>query len=123
MITNSLLLLDPWSVSYSPSVSVDVVVTSQSYGLRDQGKLSDRVRYEFSGTREFTGNNADDKLAFFEYYVREELKRGTNKFIDRYIDQNGLKQGVMIIQGGNYSVASDGVSHTVTCNIEVFRNA
>lgn len=120
MITDSFQYLDPWSVDYSPSLSFNTVSTAQMFGLRDKRTLSNRSRYVFTASRVFSGNNADDKLAFFEYYVRVILNHGTNKFLDKYYDSSGIVEASMMILGGNYSVQSDGVAHTVSCEIEVF---
>ena len=120
MINDQMLLLNqPWSVSYSPDISNDVTATVQSYGAREQALSGGRQQYIFSAVREFTGEQADQKLEFFEYLLRVTLNGSTLRFIDQIVTESGLIQATVRIVGGDYGVSTDGNSHVVSCKIEV----
>lgn len=120
MINDQMLLLgQPWSVSYSPTITNDVVQTSQGYGIREQVLSGGRSQYVFDAVRDFTGAQANQKLQFFEYLVRVVLRSGTAKFIDQISDQNGIQTATVRIVNGDYAVSTDGNSHVVSCKIEV----
>lgn len=117
MINDQMLFLDPWQQSsYSPEIRQDMVNTSQSYGSRAQALGAGRQTYVFNAVRRF---NSDDEIMFFTALTRVTLKGCTLKFIDRYVNETGVVQGVMRIVGGSGEFSSSGKDHAYNCTIEV----
>ena len=117
MINDQMLFLDPWQQSsYSPEIRQDMVNTSQSYGSRAQSLGTGRQTYVFNAVRRF---NSDDEIMFFTALTRVTLKGCTVRFIDRYVNETGVIQGVMRIVGGSGEFSSNGKDHTYSCTIEV----
>ena len=109
-------LLPPWTAVYAYTVQPDQSRTSIRGGFSKQARRSNRFTRVFNVTRFLKLS----ELPYFESYVLDDRKDGSLKFTDRYQDSSGLVTGTIRILGGNYSVISDTLNHTVTCQIEVF---
>lgn len=106
----------PWSIDYSFDLS-NPVDRSSSRGLKSQASFSKRQVTIASAVRKLTGI----ELPYFEYFIREVCIDGSVKFTDRYKDGGGVQSGDIRIVDGAYVVSTNGINHTVSCQIEVFR--
>lgn len=106
----------PWSIDYTFDQE-NAVTRSQGRGLKKQARYSKKQVTTASATRKLTGI----ELPYFEYFIRNECIDGSIKFTDRYKDGSGVQIGTIRIVNGAYTVVTNGINHTVTCQIEVFR--
>jgi hypothetical protein len=112
-----------WSQSYTLGVNPSNLRTNTEYGYVTQRSRGNRYVTGVDVERVFTGPLADEKLAYFEVFIRDYCRNGSDKFLDRYADGNGMTLGPVRILGGSYNVSSNGMRHKVTCQLEIFRNA
>ena len=108
--------LPPWAVDYTYNVSPSQRRT-EDRGFKRQAKKSHRNVVIANATRMLRLS----EIHYFEYFVRELLNDGNDKFTDDYADANGTVTGTVRIVGGQYSVSSDSRLHIVTCELEIFR--
>ena len=112
-----------WSQSYTLGVNPSNVRTNSEYGKVVQRSRGNRYVTVVDVERVFTGALADEKLMYFEVFIRDYCRNGADKFLDRFVDGNGFTLGPVRILGAKYNVSSNGVRHKVTCQMEIFRNA
>ena len=109
-------LLPPWTRAYSYSAIPDQTRTAISGGFTKQAKRSSRNIKIFNVQRFLKRA----ELPYFESFVLDDSLDGALKFTDRYQSSAGTVTGLIRIVGGDYSVSSDALNHTITCSIEVF---
>lgn len=112
-----LLYLPAWDVNYSYNTDPNVLRNSNFGGNVTQSKVTSRRIIVASAQRVLRGI----ELPYFEYFVRTELLDGSKKYTDVYADHNGLVTGTVRILEGRYSVSTNRRTHTVSCELEIFR--
>lgn len=108
--------LPAWTVNYRYNIAPNTVRTDVK-GPRVQGQKGHRLVFMADVTRRLRRA----ELPYFEYFVREVLNDGADKYTDSYQDQSGLQTGTVRIVNGAYKVAGDRLNWVVTARIEVFR--
>lgn len=106
----------PWSIDYVFNQK-NPVVRTEHRGYKRQSSHNHKQITTARVTRKLYGV----MLPYFESFVRTECDDGSLAFTDKYKDGGGVQSGLVRIIGGSYRVETDGVRHTVTCNIEIFR--
>jgi len=112
-----------WSQAYTLGVNPSNLRTDSQYGKVSQRSRGNRYVTVVDVERIFTGALADEKLMYFEVFIRDYCRNGGDKFLDRYADGNGMTLGTVRILGGSYTVSSNGSRHKINCQLELFRNA
>lgn len=107
--------LRPWTQSYSYKVSPSIVST-QGEGKRVQAKRTHRKVVRVSVERRLYGA----ELPYFESFIKSQANSGAGKFTDTIADHSGTRSATIRIVNGTYTVNTDGINHTVSCEIEVF---
>jgi hypothetical protein len=106
----------PWSIDWQFSQENPITRTSFR-GFKRQARFSKRQVTLAPATRKLTGI----ELPYFESFVRNQANDGQLKFIDKYKDGGGVQSGTVRIVNGKYTVVTNGINHTVSCQLEVFR--
>ena len=109
--------LPPWSIDYSYETDPSIVRSSSRGGYIRQAAVMNKRIILVTAQRELNGI----ELPYFEYFVRTELVDGSKKYTDVYADHNGLVTGTVRILEGRYRVRTNRRSHTISCDLEIFR--
>ena len=112
-----------WSQAYTLGVNPSNLRTNSAYGKVVQRSRGNRHVSVVDVQRVFTGSLADEKLMYFESFIREQCRNGGDKFLDRYADGNGMTLGPVRILGAAYTISTNSMRHTISCQLELFRNA
>lgn len=109
--------MPPWTVDYNYNTDPSVVRTPDLGGYTRQSKISNKRIIIASATRVLQGS----ELMYLEWFIRGILNDGALKFEDYYADHTGLNTGTVRILEGIYDVTTNKRSHTVSCQLEIFK--